>query len=159
MPLAVSFYDVVTWLHVSAVVVGFGSTFAYGVIMAAAQRRDPRSVPALLRGVQANERTLVTGGALLVLITGLYLAAERWEFSDFFVAWGILAVLVLLAMTHGIFLPTDRRAAEAAERELERSGELGEEASSLAQRLARFGMLAGLIVILTVYVMTAKPFL
>jgi len=29
---AVVFYDVVLWLHIAAVVVGFGSTFAYALI-------------------------------------------------------------------------------------------------------------------------------
>ena len=34
--LAVTFYDVVVWLHVTAVVVGLGPTFAYGVYIAIA---------------------------------------------------------------------------------------------------------------------------
>ena len=40
MPVAeVQFYDVIKWLHVSAVVVGLGATFAYGVFIAVASRR------------------------------------------------------------------------------------------------------------------------
>ena len=35
--LAVQFYDVIVWLHVSAVVVAFGPTFAYGIYFARAR--------------------------------------------------------------------------------------------------------------------------
>ena len=41
----------------------------------------------------------------------IYLAADSdWDFGDFFVAWGIVAILVLLGLVHGFFLPNDRRA-------------------------------------------------
>jgi len=160
--VAVSFYDVVLWLHISAVVVGFGSTFAFGVIAAAAARTDPRSVPAVGAGIAAASRTLVVIGGLVVLVTGIYLTADRWEFGDFFVAWGMIAVLVLLALTAGYFPTTGRKVSEAAERDIERAGsgqvEFGEEFNRLNANVARMGAIAGLIVILTVYVMTAQPF-
>ncbi len=82
---AVSFYEVVLWLHITAVVVGFGGTFAYGV----------------------------------------------------------------------------RRAQEAAERDIEASGaevQFGERFEALTVGLARMGAVAGLIIVLTIYVMVAKPF-
>ena len=74
--LAVQFYDVVLWLHIAAVVVGFGSTFAYAVILAVAQKSDPRSLPGVLAGIAANDRTVVTIGAIIVLVTGLYLTID-----------------------------------------------------------------------------------
>ena len=165
MPIAaVSFYDVVLWLHVSAVVVGFGSTFAYAVFLAVAPRSDARSVPGLLRAMQANDRSLVTIGGLVVLVTGLYLATyPQWEFSDFFIAWGIVAVLVLLGLTHAYFVPNERRGQEAAEQDIAAAGtgdvELGDDFQRANGRLARMGTVAGLIIVLTVYVMVAKPFL
>ena len=161
--LAVQFYDVVVWLHVSAVVVGFGSTFAYAVILATVGRDNPRAIPAVLRGISANDRTLATIGGTLVLLTGIYLAADRWDFSEFFIAWGIVAVLVLLGLTHGYFLRNEKRAIEHAERDIERAGdgpvEFGPEFEQASGGLAKVGTLAGLIVILTIYVMAAKPFL
>ena len=161
---AVSFYDVIVWLHVSAVVVGFGSTFAYAIFLTVAARSEARSLPGLLRAMQANDRSLVTIGGVLVLVTGLYLATyPQWEFSAFFIAWGIVAVLVLLGLTHGYFVPNERRAAEAAERDIAAAGtgdvELGDDFQQANGRLARMGVVAGLIIVLTVYVMVAKPFL
>lgn len=159
---AVTFYDIVLWLHVTAVVVGFGGTFAYGVLIAVAGRSDPRSLPGLLEAIRANDRSLVTVGGIVVLVTGIYLAADAWQFSDFFISWGIIAVLVLLGLVHGFFLPNERRAREAAERDIEAAGsgtvELGDEFNTANGRLAKMGPVAGLIVVLTVYVMVAKPF-
>jgi MFS family permease len=161
--LAVSFYDVVLWLHISAVVVGFGSTFAYAVIPAWIAKNAPRAMPGLLRGITANDRSLVTIGGVVVLLTGIYLAADRWEFSDFFVGWGIVAVIVLLGLTGAVFIPSEKRAADAAERDIERSGsgpvEFGPEFEQANRKLAVLGPVAGLLIVLTVYVMAAKPFL
>ncbi len=160
-PAAVTFYDIVLWLHVSAVVIGFGGTFAYGMLLAAA-RSSPRSLPGVLEGMRRNDRVVVTAGAVVVLATGIYLAADSWEFSDFFISWGILAVLVLLGITHGMLVPAERRAQEAAERDLEAAGggdpELGDEFNRANGRLGAAGTVAWLIIILTVYVMVAKPF-
>ena len=164
--IAVTFYNVVVWLHVSSVVVAFGPTFAFGIYITIAARKDPRSMPTILEAQTTINRSLLTIGGILVLITGLYLVldSETWEFSDFFVAWGILAILVLLGLTHRFFLPNDQRALRAARRDIEQSGstgavELGDEFNEYSSRSARMGPIAGLIVILTIYVMAAKPFL
>lgn len=161
--LAVTFYDVVLWLHVSAVVVAFGATFAFGLYIGLAAAKHRRSVPAVLEAQILISRTMVTAGALVILATGIYLAADRWDFSEFFIAWGILAILVLLGLVHGFFLPNDRRALAAARRDIEAAPgeqvEFGEEFNRASAAGARVGPIAGLIVILTVYVMVAKPFL
>jgi Predicted integral membrane protein (DUF2269) len=161
--LAVQFYDVVVWLHVSAVVVAFGPTFAFAIYLAYAGRNDPRSIPAMIAAQTTVNRSLVTIGGVLVLLTGVYLAADRWDFGEFFVAWGVLAILILLGLVHGFFIPTDRRALRAARRDVEASGggrvEFSSEFNQASGASARMGPVAGLIVILTIYVMAAKPFL
>lgn len=161
--LAVSFYDVVVWLHISAVVVGFGSTFAYAVLMTAAPRSTPRAVPGMLAAIRANDRSVVTIGAVIVLLSGLYLAADSEQFDEFFVAWGMIAVLVLIGLTHAFFIPNERRGEELAKRDVEAAGpgevELSPEFNRINAKLGKVGALTGLIIILTVYVMTAKPFL
>ena len=106
---------------------------------------------------------MVTIGAIVILITGLYLAGDSWDFGDFFVAWGLIAIIVLLGMVHGFFLPNERRAEQLAQRDIEASGggkvEFSREFNEVSGKMARLGPVAGLIVILTIYVMAAKPFL
>src|SRR5680860_919808 len=106
-------------------------------------------MPGLLRAIQANDRSLVTIGGILVLLSGIYLAADRWDFSEVFIGWGIVAVLVLLGMVRGGFIPTERRAQQAAERDLEASGpgavEFGEDFDRASKRLSVMGAVAGVI--------------
>ena len=162
--LAVTFYDVVVWLHVSSVVVAFGPTFAFGIYLALAARKYPRAMPAVLESTITISRSMVTIGGVLILLTGVYLAADRWDFSEFFIGWGILAILVLLGLVHGFFIPHDSRALRAAKRDIDAAGptgevQFGEDFQHETGLSARMGPVAGLIVIVTIYVMVAKPFL
>ena len=163
--LAVTFTDVVLWVHISSVVLAFGPTFAFGIYIALAQRKYPRAIPAVLEAQITISRSMVTLGGILIFVTGMYLAAkEPWEFGDFFVIWGLLAIIVLLGLVHGFFLPNDQRALRAAKRDIDDAGptgdvELSREFNEVSGRSARMGPIAGLIVIVTIYVMAAKPFL
>jgi hypothetical protein len=109
------------------------------------------------------QRSMTTIGGILILLTGFYLAGKAWDFSDFFIVWGIIAIVVLLGLVHAFFLPNDARALSVAKQEIDQAGS-GEYTPSkrfmdISNRSARMGPIAGLIVILTIYVMAAKPFL
>jgi hypothetical protein len=164
VPVAeVQFYDVVVWLHVSGVVVGFGPTFAFGLYLAVAGRKYPRSMPAILDAQCTISRTMVTIAALVIIASGIYLTSDRWDFSDFFVIAGLVAIVVLLGMVHGFFVPNEIRAREIAERDIEAAGtgdvKFSDEFERRMRGSAIAGPIAGLIVILTIYFMAAKPFL
>ena len=163
MIAAVQFYDVVVWLHITAAVLAFGPTFGYAFFQTVAERTDPRAVPAVMRAMSMIDRFLVTPGILVVIAAGLYLTIDRFEFSDVFVGVGILAAIVLLGLVHGFFGPAERKLTELAERDIEaaRGGEveLSDEYLAISKRTGQIGTLAGLIVILTIYFMAAKPFL
>ena len=165
MPIAaVEFYDVVKWLHISVVVVALGPTFAFGIYQGVAAGRDPRSLPVVFAATEAINRYLVTIGGIVIFLTGIYLTIDGpWSFGDVFVNVGIVVLILLLGLVHAYFIPNDRSASEAAQRDIEaaRGGavELGSEFASRTRRSAQLGMLAGLVVVLTIYLMTAKPFL
>ena len=163
MPIAeVQFYDVVKWLHVAAVVVGLGATFAYGVFIAVAAKSARRSMPGIIAGIQATDRMLVIPGLVLILVTGIYMTIDLWDFGYFFITWGMLAVIILFAMGAFVFGPNEEKARVAAEQDVERTPtgevEFGSEFNRLNGILGKAGPLAGVIVIATVYVMVAKPF-
>ncbi len=158
---AVQFYDVVTWLHVTAVVIGFGPTFAYAVFAITAQREGGVALPAVGRATMLWDRTVNTAMMTLILLTGIYLASDGpYDFSSFFVSWGFVAILVLFGLTHGFFIPRTRRQVELAERDLASpERKLSAEFDAVTGQVAKVGVAAGLLIILTIYVMTAKPFL
>jgi uncharacterized membrane protein len=149
----VQFYDVVVFLHILAVVLAFGPTFAYGVFFATAGRTNPAALPTIGRAVVTWSQIATRLGIVVILITGLYLVDDRWDFGDFFVAWGIIAALILFAMTQWHFIPTTQRLVEAAEAGRQ------DEVAAIAGAQQRSGPITGIIVILTLYVMIAKPFL
>ena len=154
-------YKIGLFVHVLAVVLAFGPTFGFGIFFSVLPR-FPRAAPALLAGVEKCNRYLVTPGTVVVLLAGIYLLAEGdqiWDTSDVFIAVGFVAAIALLALQLFFFIPQGRRATELAERDLERGDSLSEEFQAVGQRLGKVGSLAGMIVVVTIFFMTYKPFL
>lgn len=163
MITAVTFYDVVLFIHILAVVLAVGPTFAYPVFLAVAERTDPRGLPAVGRGIVAWDRI---GALMLVVIlaAGFYLVADgSWSFGEFYISFGFVAVIVIGALNGAYFGPKTKQLVEISERDIAAAGDgevkLSAEFSALNQQLARVGTFTGILVILTIYIMTAKPFL
>lgn len=140
-----------------AVVVAFGVTFAYPIMFTVAARHDPRSLPLVHRIEYTVERMLINPGLALVLLAGIYLASKGHYWSDFFVQWGLAAVVVIGALIGAVMIPTAKRAELAAARDLAASGDgemvLGEEYRALVRRLTAVGTLLSLIVLVTILFM------
>jgi hypothetical protein len=123
--LAASFYEVVLAVHIMAVVVAFGVTFAYPIMFAVGARRDPRSLPLLHRIEYTIERMLINPGLLLVVLAGVYLASKGHFWSDFFVQWGLGAAIVIGALVGSVMIPTAKRAEAIAQRDLDGAATAG----------------------------------
>lgn len=164
MPLAAfgdSGYKIGLFLHILAVVLAFGPTFGYGFFFSVAPQY-PRAVPAILAGVQRVDRYLVNPGMVVLLIAGIYLMAASdsvWDGSDAFIVVGFIAIIALFGLQHGFFQPQVRKAKELAERDLQAGDTLSPEFDALSQRIGQVGALAGVIVVVTVFFMTYKPFM
>ncbi len=164
MLTAVTFYDVILFFHILAVVLAFGPTFAYPVFLAVAERTDPRALPAVGRGIVTWDRI-----ALLMLVVllaaGLYLVADSpaWGLGDFYISWGLLVVIIIGGLSGAYFTPKTKRLVELAERDIAAAGDgevqLSAEFQALNRQVGQVGTFAGILIILTIYVMTAKPFL
>src|SRR5919109_4372305 len=155
------FYDVVVFLHVTAVVVAFGATFAYPFFQAGVERVSPRSVPALWRATHTASRYLVIPGSLVVLAAGIYLTVDRWDFGHLFIPVGLSVIVVLIVLGVAFFDRHEARAIELSERDVAAAGvgevELSEEYWEVSKRIARVGMFASLLIMLAVFFMTVKP--
>ena len=154
-------YKIALFLHILAVVLAFGPTFGYALFFSVAPQH-PRATPAILAGVQKCDRYLVNPGMIVLLLAGigLLIASDgAWETSDVFVSFGIVAIVVLFGLQHAFFQPQVGRAKELAERDLKAGDALSPEFEALGQRIGQVGTLAGVIVVVTVFFMTYKPFL
>jgi Predicted integral membrane protein (DUF2269) len=158
---ATSAYDVVLGVHIVAVVIAFGATFAYPIMFAVGARADPRSLPVLHRIEYTIERVLVNGGLTLVLAAGIFLASDGHHWSEFFVQWGIGAIVVIGALIGAVMIPTAKRAELVSARDIESSGdgevEMSAEYQALVRRLTIVGSSLSALVVVTVLIMAIKP--
>jgi Predicted integral membrane protein (DUF2269) len=159
--VAVTTYDVVLAIHIMAVVVAFGVTFAYPVMFALTAKHGPRSLPLMHRIAKTIDRTLVNGGLLVVVLAGVYLASKGHDWSKFFVQWGLGVAVVIGGLTGSVMIPAGKRAQELAERDLAASGGgeivFSEQYQAVVRRLQTVGSLLSLLVLITILFMAIKP--
>jgi hypothetical protein len=152
VPAGVAFYDVVLWIHITAVVTAFGAIFAYPVFLAV-NAKAPLAERANFHRLQIAFSKRVTGPAIAVILAaGIYLASDAHLWSQ---AWVIVG-LVLLLVIAGIGATVLRR----NERRLIASSEAADEegyASTLAAVRA-WTLLTIALIVITIFFMTAKPF-
>jgi Predicted integral membrane protein (DUF2269) len=152
-------YKIALFLHVLAVVLAFGPTFGYALFFSVLPQY-PRSAPAILAGVQKCDKYLVGPGMLVVLLAAFYLQIDGdWDTNEAFISVGFLAWALLLALQQAFFTPQVRKAKELAERDLKAGDTLSDEFEALGQKIGKVGSLAGIIVVVTIFFMTYKPFL
>lgn len=150
-------YSVGLFIHILAVVLAFGPTFAYGIIFSI-MPEHPRSAPALFDAIRKVDRYLVDPGLIVVLLAGIYLMSDgNWDGSEAFIAVGFLAIIALFGLQHGFFRPQGRKAQELAERDLKAGDSFSAEFEEISRRLGTVGPIAGLIVVVTIFFMTVKP--
>ena len=154
----VTAYNVGLFIHILAIVVAIGATYAYPIVLAWVERFAPESVPPVYAALRRVDRLMVTPGLIIVLLAGFYLVSEgELDLSESWISLGIVTVVVLLGMTHGYFRPRWDRGIELAERDLKAGGELSEEFRANSRQMAIAGMLMSLLVIVTIFFMVVKP--
>jgi uncharacterized membrane protein len=163
MTTAITFFDVVKFLHVASVVTAWGVTFAYPVLQRAAERQDPRALPYFWRAADRVGMVIIAPGAFLILVTGVVLVIDSpaFGFGDLFVTVGMVAIIALIAFGPLFFTPVGRKLAAAAERDIAAAGEgevrLSEEYQATSRRYALVGNINGLIVLVAIFFMVVKP--
>jgi hypothetical protein len=150
-------YSLSVFLHVSAVVVGFGATFAEAIMFPVAMKAGVRHLPYVHKLQLAINQRLATPALAIVILTGLYQTSERWEWDVAWINATFVIVLVIGGLLGGYFIPADRRLAAQAERELAETGEVSEDYLKQARREGMVGALTGLLLIAAVFLMVTKP--
>lgn len=155
---ASSAFKVVLAIHIMAVVIAFGVTFAYPVLTWIGRRHGPQSLPLLHRIEYTTQRWLVNPGLLLVVAAGIYLASDAHLWKSFFVQWGIGAAIVIGGLVGALMIPMAKRAEELAERDIEGGlNPLGDEYAAVARRLTLVGAGTSLLVLVTILFMAIRP--
>jgi uncharacterized membrane protein len=158
MIAAISVYTVSIWIHVSAVVVGFGSTFAEAVTFPVAMKFDKRHLPYVHRLQLFINQRLATPALVVIIVTGFYQVGKgNWSMGDFWISATLVIAIALGGLLGGYFIPTDRKLGAQIERELAGGGEPSADYLAKLRREGVLGTITGILILLAVFLMVTKP--
>ena len=162
MPLAVTSYDFSLFLHITAVVVGLGATFAESVMFPVAMKLNTRHLPYVHRLQLTLNQFFAIPALLVVLATGFYQVSERnWELGDFWLSATFAIVIVIAAVNIFYFIPADRRLGPMVEREIAAAGDGEIVLSDQYRRQSTIegiaGSIIGVLLVVAIYLMVTKP--
>ena len=160
----VNAYNVSLFLHITAVMVGFGSTFALAIATPVAMKLDPRHLPYVHQLSLSLSRFFASPALIVVLVTGLYQVSDDdypWDFGDAWVSATFTILIVIGAIMGIVFVPSARRLKALAERDIAAAGggevTMSDEYERGSRREAIFGPITGLLLVLAVFLMVTKP--
>lgn len=161
MPLlAATTYDYSLALHITAVVVGFGTTFAESIVFPVAMKMDRRHLPYVHRLQRVINTFFALPALVVVLATGFYQVSDRdWDLGDAWLSISLALVALIAVVNLAYFIPEDRRLEPMVARDLGPAGdgELSAEYQSRARREGIAGALTGVALIAIIFLMVTKP--
>jgi uncharacterized membrane protein len=162
LPLAITSYEFSLFLHITAVMVGFGATFAESVMFPVAMRLSPRHLPYVHRLQLVINQFFALPALVVVIATGFYQVSEgNWELGDFWLSATLAIVIVIAIINLVFFIPQDRKLGPMIERELAAAGDgefvPSEEYQQAAMREGVLGSVTGLLLVMAVLLMVDKP--
>jgi hypothetical protein len=159
---AVTSLEISVFIHVAAVVVGFGVTFAEAIALPVAMKLDSRHLPYVYTLQLAINRFFVGPALLLVIVTGFYQVSELdLSFGEFWISATFAIVIVIGAINGAYFIPTDRKLLAMVTAELAAAGSgpvtLSEDYQRRAKTEGIVGTLVGVLLIVAIFLMVVKP--
>ena len=113
--LAVTFYDVVLWIHIAGVVIAFGGIFTYPVWFSHVGRAPAATRAGFHRGQAKIGKYVISPGLLVILLAGAYLASDRDLWSEVWVSIPLVILFILGGLGGAYFGPREERLATLAE--------------------------------------------
>jgi uncharacterized membrane protein len=158
MLASITALSISVWIHVTAALVGFGSTFAEAVTFPVAMKLDKKHLPYVHKLQLFINQRLATPALVVILITGFYQVSEgNWSMGDAWISLTLLIVIVLGGLLGAYFIPTDRKLGAQVEKELAAGGELSPEYLAAVRREGVVGTITGLLIVAALFLMVTKP--
>jgi len=148
----VTFYDIVLWVHITAVVSAFGALFAYPVFLAV-NAKAPLSQRANFHRLQVAFSKRNTGPMIgVVLLAGIYLASDAHLWSEAWVIVPFIVLFVIAGLGATVLRQGELRLIEASE-----SGSEGDYDAALSV-VKTWTFVTIALIVITIFFMAAKPF-
>jgi uncharacterized membrane protein len=155
--IALTFFDIVLSLHVMAVVIAFGTTFAYPAFMPWARKNHPTAMPVIHELSDRLGKYVMSPAMVVVLACGIYLASDADVWSESWVSVPLVILVIIGGLGGMFFAPNERKLGQLARRDLEGGGELSAEYDDLFRRVAVGGFATMALVLVAIFFMVAKP--
>jgi uncharacterized membrane protein len=145
-----TWYLVVKFVHVFVAILAVGSSAGSSLWLRLAMAK-PAHLPFALRSAKLLDERLTRPGLMVLLITGLWMAATRWSLTLFWVRAALLLIVVVLVVLFAVAGPLWSQ--------LIRVTEDGNPTSSrrLEVWFEVVGAASGLILIVIIWLMVIKP--
>lgn len=162
LPLTVTTVQLSLWIHITAVVVGLGMTFAEALLFPVAMKMNPRHLPYVHRLQRTINRYIANPALLLIVVTGIYQVSEyNMSFGDFWISASFAIVIFLGAVTGAYFIPSDKKLEAMLNGEIEAAGDgpftPSDEYMAKAKIQGMLGPVMGLAIVIAIYLMVVKP--
>jgi hypothetical protein len=161
MVLGVTSYLVVQAVHVMAVVAAYGLPMAYPMLLPYLRRKHPRSMPGV-HDVQYRLNQRLTGpGTAIILFAGIYMASKHSLWGETWVTVPVAIMAVIVLVGGGVIVPASRKMAELARVDVDAGGSAvtwSAEYDRVWSRYLAAEILLGVLVLVAVFFMVAKPF-
>jgi uncharacterized membrane protein len=165
MPLAVENVEISIFLHITAVVVGFGATFSESVMFPVAMKMSARNLPFVHRLQLVINQFFAIPAAIVIAATGIY-QVDKYDFDygDFWLQGTITILVILFLVNIFFFIPADRKLLPIIEKAIADAGDKELTLADLPptyQKLGRaegiVGSIMGILLIVAIYFMVTKP--
>jgi len=159
----ISFYNVVLFIHIAAVVLAFGVTFSFPIVVGFARQRYERHMGFYHRVQALLGSRLIGPLGGLVLLAGLYLAIKGpYEFGDPWIGITLLLLIVILGVGGGYMGPREERLAEMSERDVaasptEGAVRFGEDYEHLFAQVRNVNLALNALILIAIFLMVTKP--
>jgi hypothetical protein len=161
MVLGVTSYLVVQAVHVMAVVAAYGLPMAYPMLLPYLRRKHPRAMPGV-HDVQYRLNQRLTGpGTAIILFAGIYMASKHSLWGETWVTVPVAIMAVIVLVGGGVIVPASRKMAELSRSDVDAGGGAVAWSAEYDRVWARYlaaEILLGVLVLVAVFFMVAKPF-
>jgi uncharacterized membrane protein len=146
----VSLYDGVKAVHIMAVVAAYGLPLAYPLLIPYVRRHNPEALPGV-HAVQYRLNKYLTGpGTAIILLAGVYMATEHDLWGEPWVIVGLAIIAIIGGLGGAVVVPSSERLSQVAPGSAEYA--------AVYARYMRAEVTLGVLVLVAIFFMAAKPF-
>ena len=154
LPLAMSLFVVIKFLHVILAIIAVGFNATYGVWLARVAKEPVPTQSFVLRGIKRLDDWFANPAYVLLAVTGLTMVfIGDLRLNTFWIAGGLVLWVIAVALGFFVYTPALRNQIRA----LESSGPGGADYRRYAANARFLGILLAVIVVLIVFLMVTKP--